>query len=550
MHSLKNLLPFIKLFKSQLEIVLLGVGLSFLAILSSIALMSLSGWFIAYTGYLATSSFAIAGSFNYFFPSGGVRTFSLSRIMTRYGERFYSHEATFKILTDIRVWFYKKLEPLAPSHLAKYKSGDLLSRLVNDVGALENLYVRIISPSCVLVLSIFAITILFAFLSLKLALMIFIFLTIAGVVIPFISYKLTGLKAYELNENQAELKTSVVEHIHSLAELKIFDLDNHHLQKIDNQNKKFLDTQFKLSFISGFSSLMMSLIMGISIVASVMMAVYLVSQWQMNGAFITLVALAIMAVFEAIMPIPNAYQYLGKVLSATKRINKIVDTKADVIYPNNDIEIKNATIEFENINFNYGKKNIFENLNLKIKDNERLSIFAPTGTGKTTLINLLARFYEPQQGSIKISGENIKNFSERSLRDTMTVIDQKSYIFNRSIRDNLLLAKPHANEEELLSALEKVGLKEFVLFLDKGLDTWTGEYGKHLSGGQQKRLTLARAFLQDKPILVLDEPTEGLDKVTEQKVFANLLELMENKTTILITHNKKLLDKMDRVVYL
>ncbi len=160
---MRNLIPFIKLFKNQTQWMLIGTLLAWSTVLMGIGLMSVSGWFISYTGYLATTSYAIATSFNYFYPSAGVRTFSLGRIVSRYGERILTHEATFKILTDIRVWFYNKLEPLAPAHLFKYKSGDLLSRIINDISALDNLYIRIISPTIVFLLATLSITVLFCF---------------------------------------------------------------------------------------------------------------------------------------------------------------------------------------------------------------------------------------------------------------------------------------------------------------------------------------------------------------------------------------------------
>lgn len=187
---------------------------------------------------------------------------------------------------------------------------------------------------------------------------------------------------------------------------------------------------------------------------------------------------------------------------------------------------------------------------LEIKQNEKVALFAPTGKGKSTIINLLARFWDVNGGEITIGDRNIKEFNEDQLRNLMTVINQSPHIFNTTIRENLKIAKVDASEEELLEALEKVKLRKHLESLPKGLDTWTGELGRQLSGGQQKRLALARAFLQHKPILILDEPTEGLDKETERIVFENLIELMHNKTVIFITHNAKLLDKFDRVIKL
>ena len=250
------------------------------------------------------------------------------------------------------------------------------------------------------------------------------------------------------------------------------------------------------------------------------------------------------------MPLPIAYQYLGKTLSAAKRILNITNTKPDITFTNEqNIKLSEHSIKFENIEFGYtNDKNVLNDFSLDIKDKQKVALFAPTGSGKSTIINLIARFWDIQKGDLTIGGEDIKNFSEEQLRDMMMVISQSPHIFNGSIRENLLLANENATDDELLLALEKVQMKDYVLQLDAGLDTWAGEYGKRLSGGQQKRIALARAFLQNKPILIMDEPTEGLDKETEKFVFSNIKEVMQDKTVVFITHNKKLLDGFDRVV--
>ncbi len=546
---MRNLIPFIKLFKNQTQLMIMGTLLAWSTILMGIGLMSVSGWFISYTGYLATIFYAVATSFNYFFPSAGVRTFSLGRIVSRYGERILTHEATFKILTDIRVWFYNKLEPLAPAHLFKYKSGDLLSRIINDISALDNLYICILSPTIVFLLATLSITILFCFFSFVLALSTALTLLIIGFAIPSIASILGYKKSYKLNQISNDLKTDITEHINSLAELKIFDLENINSNKILQTSDDLLKQEAKLSILTGLSSALMTLSLGITIIMVTIFAVNLTATGQMNGAFIALIFLAIIAGFEALMPLPLAYQYLGKTLSASKRILNITNSKPNVSYPTQSATTTDYSIKFNNISFGYNNyQNIFKNFSLDIKNKEKIALFSPTGEGKSTLINLLARFWDTDKGCITIGGTDIKTLSEETLRESMTIINQSPHIFNTTIRENLLLANQNATDDGLYSALENVLLADHVKSLPKGLDTWTGELGKHLSGGQQKRLAVARAFLQYRPILILDEPTEGLDKETERVVFENLYNLMQEKTVILITHNVKLLEKFDRVV--
>ena len=393
---MKNLIPFIKLFRNQAQWILLGTLLSWSAVLMGIGLMSTSGWFISYTGYLATTSYAIATSFNYFFPSAGVRSFSLGRIVSRYGERIITHEATFKILTDVRVWFYNKLEPLAPSHLHKYKSGDLLTRLINDIGALDNLYIRILSPTAVFVLSTTTIGILFCFFDFYLAIYTVLAVLFIGFVIPLVMSLIAMKKTQELNQTSANLKTDITEHISSLAEIQIFDLDEKHFNKIKQDNTSLLQQEAKLSILSGLGSALMTLALGMTIVMVTMYAVVLTNHGNISGAFIALIFLAVIAMFESLMPLPLAYQYLGKTLSASKRILNITNSKPSVVYTNSEnIKTDEFNISFHEVEFGYtDDKLIFENLTLDIKNNEKVALFAPTGSGKSTIISLLARFWD------------------------------------------------------------------------------------------------------------------------------------------------------------
>ncbi len=553
---MRALIPFLKLFRRQLKWMTIGTFLAFLAILASIGLLSLSGWFISATGFVATASIIVAHQFNYFYPAAGVRAFSVLRIVTRYGERVFTHEATFKLLTDIRLWIYNRLLPLAPSHLMEYKSGDLLSRLVNDVNQLDNLYIRIISPTIVLLLSILLIGVFFSFLSLSIALFTMGFAAFAGFVVPLISAQLAKKNANQLAQETAILKTAITQHIHSMAELKIFNADHSHAKEIHMQSKALIHSQQKMAFFSGFGSFLMTLALGAAIWVSLWISVSLVEAGKLNGAFIALFALGIMGLFEAIMPLPVAYQYLGQTLRSAKRILTLTQQKPSVVFPQSADKLEliskdNASITFNHVCFGYSPHTkVLQDFNLAIQAKEKIALFGPTGSGKSTIVNLLARFWNPESGEILIGKNNIKHFDEKSLYQNITIISQHSHIFNNTIKENLKIAKEDATDDELYHALDLVDLKDFVQSLPNQLNSWTGELGKHLSKGQMRRLTLARMLLSDAPIIVLDEPTEGFDKITEAKVINSIWTYLQDRTLILITHNQTLLNKVDRVVYL
>ena len=546
---MKSLLPFIKLFKQQLWWLVLGVMLSFITILASIGLLTLSGWFIS-AAASASLSYAAASQFNFFLPAAGVRFFSLSRILGRYGERLATHEATFKILTDMRVWFYKKLEPLAPAHLMRFRSGDLLSRIVNDINALDNLYIRVMAPSIVVLLVAIFVGIFYSFFDKAIALFSVVMILVTAFIIPLCVMLLAKKTGNAITDTSADLKSEVVEHIQGLAELKLFSADETHLEKVDVENVKLIQQQQKMSLYTGVGAALMSLAMGVTLLGVTWLAVKAVSSGQLSGAMIALLALGVMAFFEAIAPLPVAYQYLGKTVSAAKRLLHITNAKPEVSFEQDqEITLTHYDIEYKKVTFNYeAKQKVFDDYDVVIKEGERVAVTGHTGSGKSTFIHLLARIWDCQKGEITIGGENIKHFSEDQLRQLMTVVAQRPHIFNASIRENLQLAKSEATIEEMMHALEVVDLRTFVESLPEGLETWTGEQGQALSGGQQKRLALARAVLRDAPILILDEPTEGLDSITEAKTIQALEKVMRGKTVILVTHNEGLAKRMDRVI--
>ncbi|WP_119344408.1 thiol reductant ABC exporter subunit CydC [Facilibium subflavum] len=550
---MSELLPFIRLFLKQFKWMVFGTFLSFVAVIASIGLLSLSGWFISATGYVATVTILVAQQFNYFYPAAGVRAFSVLRIISRYGERVFTHEATFKILTDVRVWVYAKLTPLAPAHFMRYRSGDLLNRFVNDVNNLDNLYIRIISPTIVLILAMIAMGIFFSFISIKVAASTVILAAIAGFFVPVFTDKMSRKTAIALANEQARLKSAITQHIQSMPELKIFAAQETSTDMLYKQNDQVIQKQQKLAFFTGAGAFLMTLLLGLTIWLGVWFSVGLVHKGQLNGAFIALIALGIMGFFEAILPLPIAYQYLGKTLTSAKRLLAVVKQKPTVVFAENtqvSLSCDPVGIEFKNVSFGYDKRHlVLKNFSLDIKAKQKLAICGPTGSGKTTIAHLLSRFWEPQEGEIMLGGCDITLYTENQLRSLITIISQNAHIFNGTIAENLKLAKQNASEQQMYQALQAVDLVGFVKSLPDGLNTWTGEYGKHLSKGQQKRLSLARAFLTDAPVLLLDEPTEGLDKITENNVFNALKQLMKNKTVILITHNLRLAKAMDRVVY-
>ncbi len=543
---MKPLIPFIKLFKKQLWWILLGLALSYLTILSSIGLLSLSGWFISASAF-ASLSYQTAANFNFFLPSGGVRAFSMARIGGRYGERVTTHEATFKILTNIRVWFYDKIEPLAPTYFAKYKSGDLLTRIVSDIDALDSLYIRIILPVIVFIVTTLTVLFFFSFFSLKIAFISVGALVMAGVFIPLFSWVMAKKIANQLSVKTAHLKTETVEYVQGLSVLKLFQSDRMKIAELSGHSDELINSQKQMSSITGVSAALMTIFLGISILLTVWFACDLVVQNQLNGANIALLALGVIGMYESVLMLPVAFQYLGKTIRSAERLLELTNEVSSIEYGIQENINQKLTINYRDVCFSYTNNEIYpvlSNINLEISPNQKVAIVGETGSGKTTLMYLLSRFWLPTSGNIFINDTPIEKFTEESLRNMFTFVQQNEHVFNTSIRENLLLGNHAATEDEMRQVLSVVQLEKYIEGLSLGLDNATGEKGCYLSGGQRKRLVLARALLRDTAVYILDEPTEGLDKKTELALIDSLLNYLSGKTVIVVTHSPNTANRM------
>lgn len=548
---MRALLPFIRLVLKYWLSMLLGALLGLVTLVSGIGLLSLSGWFIASAGFAGLSA-ATAIAFNYLLPSGGVRFFSLTRIAGRYGERLVTHEATFKILSRLRVWVYEHVEPLAPAHLLQYRSGGLLNRLIHDVDALDNLYIRALTPT---LLAIFVSVLMLFFLhffNAQLAWIVFILFIATTILTPIIVFVLGKKPGKNLQRLIANLRIALVAYLQGIKTFLLFGADQKKLDEIDQLSHQLINTQAKMALIKGFASAFMTAITGMTIFVALYIGVGITHRGAMNGANLALISLAILTAFEAILPITQAFQYLGKTIAAAKRLLTIAQAQPAVKFvTKSKTSLADASITFREVSFAYDqRKPVFHQFNLTIQAGEKVAIVGPTGAGKSTLIHLLSRVFDPQQGSVSIGQVDIRKLSETDLRRSMSIISQNPYIFNDTIRNNLLLANPKASDEQLFQALKKVKLYDDVVNLPDGLNTWLGEAGERFSGGQIRRLAVARAILHHAPIWVFDEPTESLDHLTQIQLLDELVPLMKLKTVLIVSHRHADLFYVNRLIRL
>ncbi|MEZ9864568.1 cysteine/glutathione ABC transporter ATP-binding protein/permease CydC [Vibrio breoganii] len=549
---MRELLPYLKLYKKHWFGLSLGMILGFLTLFASIGLLTLSGWFL--------SAAAVAGltiareTFNYMLPGGGVRGLAMGRTAGRWGERVVSHNATFKLLTDLRVYFYEKLTPLIPGRVGGLRDADLLNRLVADVSAMDHVYLRLVSP---VVLSILGITCLTGFLvwfDSDIGLTLGAILMALVLIWPVLFYKLGKGNGHRLTQNRADLRIRALDWIEGHSELLLFGAEKRYRDKIDQAQMALMSNQAVNAHITGLANALLLLANGMTLLLILWMSADGIGG-SVPSPLIALVVFATLASVELLMPIAGAFQYLGQTLASARRLNEVIGAEPDVQFPcytNNKVIGANnkVAVEFSDISFAYESNAplAVDNLSLSVPAGSKLAILGKTGSGKSTLLQLLTRYWDVQQGDIKIGGQALTELSESELRSLISVVSQRVDVLNGTLRDNLLIAKPDADDSELAGTLSKVGLE--YLMDAPGLDQWLGDGGRQLSGGEKRRIGIARAVLHNAPILLLDEPTEGLDRSTESQIMSLLEQHYQDKTVVFVTHRLVGLSKMDNVVVL
>ncbi len=534
----------VKLFAPYRGWMAAGAVLALATLLANVGLMAVSGWFIA-----AMALTGLAGAtMDYFTPAALIRFFAIVRTGGRYVERLVTHEATFRLLSELRVWFYTHLEPLAPARLMQYRSADLASRIQTDIDTLDHIYLRFLVPVGVAALGGTAILAVMAVFSGRVALATGVFLLLAGVALPLYLQRRGAAPGGRLVESRAALRAAAVDGLQGLAELRVYGAVERQAQLMRQLSGQHIQAQRELSHLSGFSQGSLGLLANLALWCAVLLAAPQVSTGALRPPELAMLALFVLASFEAVMPLPQAFQTLGEALAAARRLFEIIDTKPAVLPPPGPSPaLSEASLHIRGLGFRYGEDVpwVFEGLDLDLPAGGRLALVGATGAGKTSLVQVLMRFWEYQAGDVRLGGHDLRAFQPEDLRRHVAVVSQDAYLFNATVLENLLLARPEATEAEVAVACKAAQIHDFILDLPQGYRTELGEAGTLFSGGQARRVAIARALLKNAPILILDEPTEGLDRATERDLLDAIGRLMEGRSVLLITHR---LDALSRLV--
>lgn len=545
---MKSIFPFLSLYRTHWGRLLLGIVLAIAGLTASIGLLSLSGWFLS-ASFLAGSAII----FNFFYPSSGVRGLAIGRTISRYFERLVTHDATFRVLANLRVTVFRKLIPLSPSGLNRFRSSELLNRLVADVDTLDTLYLNLMSPFVSAIMLIAFMGIGLSFVSPLLALVICGALTVLLIIFPMLFYRLGRKSGTTVIQARANYRSQFIEWIQMHAEFLLFGVVGQATNKLNQTEKEWLNAQSKESRLTGLSNALLIFSNGILVCVVIYLASTAINvpSAEYPEALIALVVFCVMASAEILMPIGLAFLHLGQVITAAERLNEITEQQPSVSFGSkNDwqkIEQNRPLVQFENVTFTYPNRidPVLQNISFEICAGQKVAILGKTGSGKSTIFQLLNRNYDPTSGQIRLNACNIADYAEPVLRQHIVTLSQRVHIFNSSLRDNLLFGDAQATDSRLVTVLNQVGLS--YLLDEQGLDLWLGEGGRPLSGGEQRRLGLARLLLSQAEIVLLDEPTEGLDRETEQQILALILTHCQNRTLLMITHRLHGLDKFDKV---
>jgi len=502
----------------------------------------------ASSGYLISKAALTPSIFTLMIIVASVKMLGIISALGRYGERYFSHRGTFTMLSNMRVSFYEQLEPLAPTIFRKYRSGDLLARVVGDVETLQNFFLRVFYPPVVLLL-VFLCTIFFtALFSIEIALLLFLGLILTTFVVPAI-FALTQRKVDRLvRQRRGELSTKVTEFLYGFRDLKIHQQLEEKEGELHQSVNAYLDEQERESIHNLFSQAA-NKFLSLSISLLVLgVGAYLVADGQLDGIYLAMFLMISLTVFENTTSMAAFPSYLEESRQAASRLTEVVgkkpvQKKAQDVFENRSIQGV-PSIEIEDVTFAFPDetRNTLLNVSTTFPAGSKTAIVGPSGSGKSTLLQLLLKFYRVDQGQIRFNDDSIDHLAQETIWEKTNVVLQENHFFYGTIRDNLLLASDDLSDMEMEAMLEQVMLGHL------SLDDKVLEKGENLSGGEKQRLAISRSLLIKAPLWLLDEPTSSIDALTEAHIMGYLFEKAKEDTVILVSHRLTGLEKMDQII--
>lgn len=553
-HDRETLAPWLKLILQRRRRLLAGALLMTLTAWSAIGLLALSGWFItatAVTGLLLAAGISVA--LDVYVPGGGIRAFALSRTVSRYVERVYNHDTVLRLLADLRSQVFRQLLQLTPARLGELRAVEWLNRLTTDIDTLDNLYLRLIAPPLVAVLAIALVALLIGlFLPVPALLLILGLLSLLWA-LTFGLARLCRRASGSLTTHQEQLRTRTVEQLQGLGEL----LTSQQLQRQQaallqhadelQQHQQLLARRIAQANALGTFGVQ---------VATVLILLTALQAYQagwISGPVAVMMPLGTLALGEVFATLPKAFAHAGGTVAAAQRLNTLRAVEADQPPPpEHKVPVASdwQKLAWRSVSVDYHNRPVIQDFNLTVERGEKIGIVGASGCGKSTLATLLAGLQQPDKGSIIVGDHSLAEITMTSWHKQLGYLTQQTDLFNETLSSNLLLGNPDADEAALWQVLEQVGLASQVRRWSDGLETRVGEGGQKLSGGEARRVALARVMLKSPALVILDEPFSGLDQGSADWIREHLAEWLQDRTLIALAHDSTALPAVDRVIEL
>jgi ATP-binding cassette subfamily C protein CydC len=512
---------------------LAGLLLSLAALVAGIGLMAVSGYTIG-AAVLAAGGLAVPAV---------LRGLGAARVVLRYTERLVTHGAMFRALADTRVWFFRRLARTSAGGLGFRQAGDVLARLVGDVEALDGLYLRILLPLVSAVVLLPVLVLLIGHRSAGLGTEIGVLFAAAAFVLPWLAARASGRAGTGLAVEAGALRVAALDALTGLREVRAFAAEGRMLATVQAREGALLAAQQGMASRTALAGAASFLCAQIAVLAVLIDA-------GANPAMAIAAAFLVLAAFEAVGGLTRAGALAGHASAAARRVLEAADAPVPVPDPADPAAMPaGTTLRFESVEFRWqpDRAPVFDGLTLEIPQGSRVALLGPSGAGKSTLAALALKVVAPRSGQIRLGGVDIATLPAALVRARIGWLGQTTHLFDDTIRANLLLARPDADEPALWAALDAARIGDMVRSLPDRLETWVGEGGTRFSGGQGRRLALARALLSPAPILILDEPCAGLDAETERQFLETLNETASGRTVVLITHRLTGVERLDRI---
>ncbi|MFK4138892.1 thiol reductant ABC exporter subunit CydD [Streptomyces filamentosus] len=525
----------------------LALLLGSLALGSAVGLMAVSGWLISRASEQPPVLHLMVAV-------TATRAFGIGRAVFRYAERLVSHDAVLRMLAGLRVSVYERLERIAPAGLRTTRRGDLLARLVHDVDALQDYWLRWLLPAGAALLVGLGSVGFTAWMLPEAGAVLAVGLLVAGVAVPPLGAALARRAERRLAPARGVLATAVADPLRGCAELTVAGALPDRLGRARAADRTLTAIASRQSAAAALGAGLSAVVCGLTVVAAALVGVQAVRDGRLDGVALAVVVLTPLAAFEAVTGLPLAVQYRQRVRHSAERVFEVLDAPVPVHEPAVPAAPPAGPfpLEMAGISARHAgqERPALDGFALTLEAGRRVAVVGASGSGKTTLAQVLLRFLDMESGTYRLGGVPAWELDGDDVRRFVGLCAQDAHLFDSSVRENLRLARPDADDGALREALRRARLLDWVDGLPEGLDTLVGEHGSKLSGGQRQRLALARALLADFPVLVLDEPAEHLDLATADALTEDLMRATEGRTTVLITHRLRGLDAVDEVVVL